>query len=88
MSEERIDNRADALQEAIAKTIQEYGEEGPDKGGIVTKYVLCLETIGTDGEPYHSTYSHRRSTMWDRLGLLQFAVAGQQAIVSTWFLED
>jgi hypothetical protein len=71
---ERNTVRSDALIEAIQTVLHEHAEHDWDRG-IVSDYVLSLECMGADGEPYLRMFTSPHSTLWRSLGLAAAATA-------------
>lgn len=61
------------LNDAITSAIQSV------EPSMVTKWVVLVETIDTDGDRGLWTVANEGATPWDSLGLLQHAVHLEQA---------
>jgi hypothetical protein len=62
-----------ALEAAITKTLQ-ANADGPAEKGLITGWVLVVESVGTDDAPYVRLYASNHTPHWRDLGLLQFGV--------------
>jgi len=68
-----VSGQAAALEAAIAKTLQDHADEPAEKG-LITGWVLVVESVGIDGAPYVRMYASNHTPRWCDLGLLQFGV--------------
>jgi len=68
-----VSGQADALEQVIAKALQVHADE-PAERGLITGWVLVVESVGTDGSPYVRLYASNHTPRWRDLGLLQFGV--------------
>lgn len=59
--------------DAITKAVAEH------EGGLVTKWVALVETVGPDGERGLWPCTGGGVTKWDAVGMLQYAVFREQA---------
>lgn len=67
-----MSGKHDALEQAIAATLQAHATE-PAEQGLVTGWVLIVESVGNDGAPYVRMYASPHTPNWRDLGLLQYA---------------
>jgi hypothetical protein len=68
-----VSGHNDALQVAITHTLQTSADEPAEKG-LITGWVLVVESVGDDGLPYVRIYASNTTPRWRDLGLLQYAV--------------
>ena len=62
-----------ALEAAIIKTLQDHADEPAEKG-LITGWVLVVESVGTDDASYVRMYASNHTPRWRDLGLLQFGI--------------
>jgi hypothetical protein len=68
-----VSGQAAALEAAIAATLRGHADEPAEKG-LITGWVLVVESVGTDDAPYVRLYASEHTPRWRDLGLLQFGV--------------
>jgi hypothetical protein len=68
-----VSGQSAALEAAITKTLQDHADEPAEKG-LITGWVLVVESVGIDGAPYVRMYASNHTPRWRDLGLLQFGI--------------
>lgn len=69
------------MSEAIAKVLHDHADHDADRG-LLVRFVVIAEQIGSDGEPWFRTMAEPDSVTWHRMGLLSYALANQQATIN------
>lgn len=73
--------RSERLHDAIQTVLAECAEHACDRG-LLTSWVLVAEQVGDDGSCYYRALHHEDTTPWRRLGLLDYAMTCERALIS------
>jgi hypothetical protein len=69
-----VSGQAAALEQAIAATLRVHSDE-PAERGLITGWVLVVESVGADANPYVRVYASDHTPRWRDLGLVQYAAS-------------
>jgi len=69
-----VSGQSGALEVAITKTLQDHADEPAEKG-LITGWVLVVESVGSDAVPYVRVYASDHTPRWWDLGLVQYAAS-------------
>ena len=73
--------RSEAMHAAITKVFHDHADHESDRG-MVSRFVLVVEQVSNDGDPWFRVLSEAGSVAWHRMGLLSYALANQQAVAT------
>lgn len=68
------------MQDEIGRAVE--GAAANHEQGFVTKWVAVVESVGSDGQGGLWLFGNSEGTIWERLGLLEYAKACEQARIT------
>lgn len=77
-----MSTRGEALEAAIQQVLHEHSDE-PAEQGLITGWVLVVESVGSDAVPAVRLYASPSTPWWRDYGLLTYAVSVCKASMFT-----
>lgn len=86
MSSTPIADHRPILDDAIAEFVTKVAAD--EGGGMAIKWVIAIEYQDGEGKQYLLRFGNKDSSSWDRMGMMKFSMACEEASIEHEHEED